>query len=121
MWGDSRLTANHTMKITIEYYRALIVVALICFMVNIVGFVVPSLDNGLTIIPLILCCVYGALVGGTNIKNGHIKAYGRKKDIGLTIPFQQGGGNRVIAYDDNGNCYKLGILFIPKKCDSGEL
>ena len=101
------------MKITIEYYRIFILSGIFffagSFIASFINFEIPY------VIPILVGhCAIGALVALTNIKNGHIKAYWKKENKNLIIPFQNGGG-KLIAYDENDNEYSMGILLFPKK------
>ena len=103
------------MTITIEKYRIVILIALASFILTFVNqmFGGPDLLDLILMIPIIGTCLFGALVALTNIKSGEIKAYWKKEDKLLVIPFQQGQG--IIAHDIEGQRYKLGVLFTPKK------
>lgn len=65
------------------------------------------------LLPLYIAATYGALIALTNIKRGYVKAYWKKENKELEIPFQQ--GSPIIAFDGEGNRYKMGMLFLPKK------
>ena len=96
------------MKITIEYYRIFI----ICGMLTMVS---CFFDVPYSIPAVIGFGICGALVALSNARNGCIKAYWKKEDRYLTIPFQEGG--KIYAYDDEDNTYKMGILLFPKKVE----
>ena len=64
------------------------------------------------VFPFYILWGYIALASITNLKRKAIRFYWKKEKKVLSMPF---GNTKMLAYDECGNRYKLGLFFIPKR------
>ena len=100
------------MKIPLEIFRVLFIIC--------IGLIIVTFTDGLVfnlpfnsqylLIPFLMLWLYLVIVVLTNFKNKAIRFYWKKEKKVLNIPF---GSCKMLAYDEDGNTYKLGLFFIP--------
>jgi hypothetical protein len=109
------------MKITIEYYRIFIHSGLLLGLLYIIcsfstNIIIP---NYVIVIAALFYGGGGSIIALTNLKKGYIEAYWKKENKLLKIPFQS-NGHSFTALDEEGNDYRIGLLFIPKLLEKAE-
>jgi hypothetical protein len=105
------------MKMKLETFQIIIKFTLVFIAVLVVSSVFHNkLLNNIMLILVLPGCITGALLAITNITRREIIFIWKTKKTELHVPF--GNLNNVIAYDTEGNKYRMNILLIPKQINN---